>query len=248
MMANSPAAVAAAFSSNSSPVCPGDRRWAAIPEPITTAVRNPLPSNSATSRRHSATVTVPSPGTAPARSGAAGAGLRAAGLLRGPAARRVRPGARRGRTGRPGGGVQRALGRLPALLAGLPPEGLAVLEDRVDLPSLAAWCRGHPELVLPGVAAGGVPLVHRREPGPGEPAMLSVDRRGVRDLDAEVVEAAALARVFQQDQLQRRLGDGEVGVPGPALGGLGTEQRGVERDRLVDVVDVQRELHTGHGN
>ena len=54
MMANSPAAVAAAFSSNSSPVCPGDSRWAAIPEPTTTAARNPLPSNSASSRRHSA--------------------------------------------------------------------------------------------------------------------------------------------------------------------------------------------------
>ena len=55
MMANSPAAVAAAFSSNSSPVAPGDRCCAAMPEPITTAARNALPSNSASSRRHSAT-------------------------------------------------------------------------------------------------------------------------------------------------------------------------------------------------
>ncbi len=43
MIANNPAAVAAAFSSSSSPVCPGDSRWAAIPEPITTAARNALP-------------------------------------------------------------------------------------------------------------------------------------------------------------------------------------------------------------
>ena len=53
MIANSPAAVAAAFSSSSSPVWPGDSRCAAIPEPITTAARNALPRNSASSRRHS---------------------------------------------------------------------------------------------------------------------------------------------------------------------------------------------------
>jgi hypothetical protein len=63
MIANSPAAVAAAFSSSSRPVCPGDRRCAAMPEPITTAARNALPRNSASSRRHSRTgalVTPPS--------------------------------------------------------------------------------------------------------------------------------------------------------------------------------------------
>ena len=55
MMANSPAAVAAAFSSSSSPVVTGRERWAAMPEPITTAARNALPSNSASSRRHNLT-------------------------------------------------------------------------------------------------------------------------------------------------------------------------------------------------
>ena len=55
MIANSPAAVAAAFSSNSSPVWPGDSRCAAMPEPITTAARNALPRNSAVSRRHRST-------------------------------------------------------------------------------------------------------------------------------------------------------------------------------------------------
>src|SRR5208283_1455801 len=39
MVANSPVAVAAAFSSSSSPVLPGDSRCAAIPEPITAAAR-----------------------------------------------------------------------------------------------------------------------------------------------------------------------------------------------------------------
>ncbi len=55
MIANSPAAVAAATSSSSSPVWPGDRRWAAIPDPITTAARNALPRNSARIRRQSGT-------------------------------------------------------------------------------------------------------------------------------------------------------------------------------------------------
>jgi hypothetical protein len=58
-----------------------------------------------------------------------------------------------------------------------------------------------------------------------------------------VVQGAALAGVLQQDQLERRLGDGEVGVAGPALGGPGAEQLGLEADGFVDVVDVQRELH-----
>ena len=44
-------AVAAEFSSSSSPVSEGDSRWAAIPEPMTIAARNALPMNSAASRR-----------------------------------------------------------------------------------------------------------------------------------------------------------------------------------------------------
>jgi hypothetical protein len=63
-----------------------------------------------------------------------------------------------------------------------------------------------------------------------------------------VVQGAALAGVLEQDELERRLGDGEVGVAGPALGGPGAEQPGVEADGLVDVVDIQRELHPGHGD
>jgi hypothetical protein len=55
MIANSPAAVAAAFSTSCSPVWPGDSRCAAIPDPITTAARNALPRNSAARRRHSRT-------------------------------------------------------------------------------------------------------------------------------------------------------------------------------------------------
>src|SRR5580693_1151758 len=150
MMANSPAAVAAAFSSSSSPVSPGDSRWAAIPEPITTAARNPLPSNSASSRRHSvigarAIRSWVTWVTTPARSGAAGTGLR------------------------------------PVVLT---PEGRAVGEDRVDLPSLTVRGARDPELVLPGVAAGGVPLARRGEPGLGKPDVLGIDRLRAGDLDA----------------------------------------------------------------
>ena len=61
-----------------------------------------------------------------------------------------------------------------------------------------------------------------------------------------MVDGAALAGVLQQHQLQRRLGDGEVGVALLDLGGLGVEQLGVERDRLVEIVDVEGELDTGH--
>src|SRR6185437_3106693 len=71
---------------------------------------------------------------------------------------------------------------------------------------------------------------------------------GVGDFHAEVVQGAALAGVLQQDQRERRLGDGGVGGAGPARGRASAEQSGVEGDGRVDVVDVQRELHPGHGD
>jgi hypothetical protein len=83
----------------------------------------------------------------------------------------------------------------------------------------------------------------------GQPGLLGLHDVGAGDLDAEVVQAAALAGVLQQHELERRLGDGEVGIPGPHLGGLGAEQLAVERDGLTQVIDVEGELHTtGHGN
>ena len=74
-------------------------------------------------------------------------------------------------------------------------KGLAVGQDGVDLPALAVRRTLHPELVLPGVAAGSRALVCRSEPGVREPRLLGVDGVGVTDLDAEVVEAAAVAGV-----------------------------------------------------
>ena len=58
---------------------------------------------------------------------------------------------------------------------------------------------------------------------------------------------AGLAHAGEQDQLERRIGDGEVGVPVADLGRLGPEQLGVELDRGVEVGDVEGELDTGHG-
>jgi hypothetical protein len=51
---------------------------------------------------------------------------------------------------------------------------------------------------------------------------------------------------LEQDELERRLGDREVGVAGPPLGRLGAEQLGVEGDRGLQVGDAQRELDTGY--
>src|SRR5260370_1379826 len=125
-------------------------------------------------------------------------------------------------------------------------EGLAVRQDSVDLPGLAVRRAGHPELVLAGVAARRGALVDRGQPGLREPGLLGVDRVGVADLDAEVVEAAGLAGVLQQDELERRVGNREVSVAGPELGGLGAEQLAVEGDGLLKVADVERELDSGH--
>jgi hypothetical protein len=62
-----------------------------------------------------------------------------------------------------------------------------------------------------------------------------------------VVHPGGLAGgALDQDELERRLGDREVGVAGAALGGLGAEQLGVERDGAFQVGDAERELDTGH--
>ena len=57
------------------------------------------------------------------------------------------------------------------------------------------------------------------QPGPGQPGLLGLDGIGIGDLDAEVVEAATLPRVLQQDQLERWFGDDEVGVARRRLAG-----------------------------
>ena len=53
-----------------------------------------------------------------------------------------------------------------------------------------------------------------------------------------------MAQVLEQHKLERGLGDGEVA--GLDFGQRGAEQLGVERDRLVGVIDVKSELHARH--
>src|SRR5215472_6639 len=126
-------------------------------------------------------------------------------------------------------------------------EGLAVSEHGVDLPGLTVGCALDPELVLLGVAAGGLARGGRGKTGLGQAHLLGLDGAGVRDLYPEVIEAATLTWVLQQNELQRWVGDREVGVAGPDLGWLGAEQLAVEGDGLADVVDVEGELETaGH--
>jgi hypothetical protein len=122
---------------------------------------------------------------------------------------------------------------------------LRVGEHRVDLPGLPVG-RVDPDLVLHGVATGDLVFSRRGEALGAEPARGGGDVVGRLDLDTEVVRRAASAGALDEDELQRRFGDGEVGVAGSPLGRLGTEQLRVELDGLVDVGDVEGELHAGH--
>src|SRR4051794_28946536 len=81
-------------------------------------------------------------------------------------------------------------------VTGLAEERRAVLEHGVDLPALAVRRALHPELVLLRVATGRSALVDGGQAGVGKPGLLGVDDVGRLDLDAEVVEAAALTGVL----------------------------------------------------
>src|SRR6185437_11875237 len=106
---------------------------------------------------------------------------------------------------------------LAVAVGGLAGEGVRVAEHGVDLPALAVRGLREPELVLLGVAAGAAAFVQRAHSSSTKPGLFAVDCLGVLDLYAEVVERAALAGVLDQHQLQRRFGDGEVGVTLPDL-------------------------------
>ena len=53
-----------------------------------------------------------------------------------------------------------------------------------------------------------------------------------------------VAFALEQDQLERRLVDGEVGVAGLGLGRADAEHLGVEVDGLVEVGDVEGQLQS----
>src|SRR5690606_21049595 len=124
------------------------------------------------------------------------------------------PGGRAAAGGRgSGGGAGGGEVLCPALL-------VAVALDHVDLPRFAAGAV-HPHLVLYRVAAGGVLLLEG-----GQARLLEAGRGGVHlggglDLHAQMVQAGVLAGLaLDEDELERGLGDGEVGVAGAALGGF----------------------------
>jgi hypothetical protein len=61
-----------------------------------------------------------------------------------------------------------------------------------------------------------------------------------------VVQAGFLARgAFDQDELERGLGEGEVGVAVAEFGGFGVEELAVEGHGRVQVRDPEGELYAG---
>jgi hypothetical protein len=126
-------------------------------------------------------------------------------------------------------------------------QALRVGEDGVDLPAGAVGV-ADPDLVLHRVAAGDVLLDVGGHPLAAQPPRRRGDLVGGLHLHAQVVEGAArLLRVLDEHQLEGRVGDGEVGVAGTTLGGLGAEELAVEVDGGLQVGDVEGELDTGHG-
>ena len=92
-----------------------------------------------------------------------------------------------------------------------------------------------------GVATGRVVDAGGVEPVAGQAGFGGLNLGCGVDFDAEVVEGATHG-AFDEDELEWRVGDGEVGVSGFALGGLRGEQLGVELDGLVDIGHVEGEL------
>ena len=76
----------------------------------------------------------------------------------------------------------------------------------------------------------------------GQTRLVGGDLVGRHHFDAEMVEPALGVGVLEEHELQRRIGDGEVGVAGLALVRFGGEQLRVEGDGVVDVGNVQGEL------
>jgi hypothetical protein len=106
---------------------------------------------------------------------------------------------------------------------------------------------------LEGVTAGDAILLGCGQAFAGEPTGSGRDLLGGLDLDTEVIEGtchapATCLTVFDQNQLEGWLGDGEIGIAGPAFSWLNPEELAVEVNGSVNVAHVQSKLHpTGHG-
>ena len=103
-----------------------------------------------------------------------------------------------------------------------------------------------PDLVLESMAAGDAILNLGREPLCRQAPRRRHHLVRRTHLDTEVVQRPGLGGILEQHQLQRRVGDREVGIAGAPLGRLGLEQLRIEPDRLVEIADVQRQLHSPH--
>src|ERR1035437_6959264 len=128
----------------------------------------------------------------------------------------------------------------------LPVGHVRVRQDRVDLPRLPAGSVD-PHFVLEGVAAFRLLLDGRGQSASGQTDLRGGHLVGRRDLDTEVVERARhFGGILDEDQLERWVGYGKIGVAGADFGRLGGEQLGIEHDSFVKISDVQGKLDTGH--
>jgi hypothetical protein len=149
-----------------------------------------------------------------------------------------RRGAGRGRTG---------AARVTLVADSAATHRVAVGQHRVDLPGRTVGVRD-PDLVLDGVATAHAFLGGRVEPVSGQAGLGGGDVARRADFDAEVVERCRSLGVLDQDELEGRLIDREVGIARSALGRTHTEEPRVELHCGVDVRHVEGQLHTGHGS
>src|SRR5664280_679253 len=115
----------------------------------------------------------------------------------------------------------------------------SVGEDRVDLPTVPVGT-ANPHLVLDRVATGRLFFDLGLETSGGEVVGSFGDLLGRENLDTEVVDGTRLPPSLDQHQLEWWLVNGKVRVTGADLRGRGSEQRGVEVNRLVEIRDIER--------
>jgi len=108
-----------------------------------------------------------------------------------------------------------------------------------------------PHLVLDGIATRGRVFNVREKTFTREALGSLVHLVCRKDLDPKVIQGSSDSLssslgVLNEHELERRLSDREVRVPGHQLRGASTEELGVEVDRGVEIRDVESELDTRH--